>query len=253
MERYLIGTVVIDQTVCQANGRTAYCGETVRYRRPRMTEDRGGNGGKGLSLRDEQRRLTRRRLIEGALVAFDRKGYAATTIDDIVAEANASRATFYLHFKRKADVVLVLAERLGRRWRELYRDLTAGGAPSREQLSAWLDAMVDNYETNRVSLEAIEHAVAIEPEVAEVRLANNRESIGVMADSIMASRGGNPEDARLGAALLIAQMDRFLQLWIIGGLAFDRSRAVARMTDVWLSELGTASRRRHASAARKTA
>jgi AcrR family transcriptional regulator len=218
-----------------------------------MTEDRDRDTGQGLSLRDEQRRLTRRRLIEGALVAFDRKGYAATTIDDIVAEANASRATFYLHFKRKADVVLVLAERLGRRWRELYGDLTAGGAPSRKQLYAWLDAMVDNYETNRVSLQAIEHAIAIEPEVAEVQLANNRESIEVMADSIMASQGGDPEDARLRAALLIAQMDRFLQLWIHGGLAFDRSHAVERMTDLWLSELGTASRRRRAPAARKTA
>src|SRR3954451_22538219 len=142
-----------------------------------MSEQSGNAGGKGLSLREEQRRLTRRRLIDGALVAFEHKGYAATTIDDIVAEANASRATFYLHFKSKADVVLVLAERLGRRWRALYRDLTAGGAPSREQLYAWLDTMVDNYEANRATLQAMEQATAIEPAVAEVRLANNRESI----------------------------------------------------------------------------
>jgi AcrR family transcriptional regulator len=68
------------------------------------TSDRTGKGG---SLRDEQKRMTRRLLIEGAVTAFERKGYAATTIEDIVAEANASRATFYLHFKSKADVVLV--------------------------------------------------------------------------------------------------------------------------------------------------
>ena len=75
------------------------------------------NTGKGGSLRDEQKRLTRRLLIEGAVTAFERKGYAATTIEDIVAEANASRATFYLHFKSKAEVVLVVARTLGRRWR----------------------------------------------------------------------------------------------------------------------------------------
>jgi len=51
------------------------------------------NTGKGGSLRDEQKRLTRRLLIEGAVTAFERKGYAATTIEDIVAEANASRAS----------------------------------------------------------------------------------------------------------------------------------------------------------------
>src|SRR5678816_2464768 len=74
-----------------------------------MRHDTAPNG-KALSPRDEQKRLTRRRLIEGALAAFEQKGYAATTIDDIVAEANASRATFYLHFKSKADVVLVMTE-----------------------------------------------------------------------------------------------------------------------------------------------
>src|SRR3954452_7523136 len=155
----------------------------LMYRRAPMPEDTSQNG-KGLSLRDEQKRLTRRRLIEGALAAFERKGYAATTIDDIVAEANASRATFYLHFKSKADIVLVMSERLGRRWRELYLELTSSGRLSREQLRAWLDAMVDNYENNRTSLDALSQAIAVEPEVAEVNLVNNRESVEVMADSI---------------------------------------------------------------------
>src|ERR1700757_4300927 len=138
------------------------------------------NTGKGGSLRDEQKRLTRRLLIEGAVTAFERKGYAATTIEDIVAEANASRATFYLHFKSKADIVLVMAERLGRRWRELYLELTSSGRLSREQLRTWLDAMVDNYEFNRTSLDALGQAIAIEPAAAEVNLVNNRESVEVM-------------------------------------------------------------------------
>src|SRR3954464_10344860 len=96
---------------------------------PKAKQKRGG-----ATLRDEQKSFTRHRLIEGALAAFDRKGYAATTIDDIVAEANASRATFYLHFKRKADVVLVLANARGRDWRKLYVDLTSGGALTRKRL-----------------------------------------------------------------------------------------------------------------------
>jgi AcrR family transcriptional regulator len=209
-----------------------------------MTDESSRNGGKGLSLRDEQKRLTRRRLIEGALVAFERKGYAATTIDDIVAEANASRATFYLHFRSKADVVLVIVEQLGRRWRELYRELTAGGRPTREQLYAWLDAMVDNYETNRVSMGALAQAIAIEPDVAAVNLANNRESIDVMADSILQSQGGDPEEARIRAALLLTQMDRFFHLWVVRGVEFDRDRAVGLLADLWHSAIGAPVRRR---------
>src|ERR1700741_1610755 len=120
------------------------------------TSDKTGKGG---SLRDEQKRLPRRLLIQGAVTAVERQGYAATTIDDIVAEANASRATFYLHFKSKADVVLVMTETLGRRWRELYLELTSGGRLSRKVLYEWLDGVVENYQTNRVSLQAIDHAV----------------------------------------------------------------------------------------------
>ena len=220
-----------------------------------MPEDTSQNG-KGLSLRDDQKRLTRRRLIEGALAAFERKGYAATTIDDIVAEANASRATFYLHFKSKADIVLVVAERLGRRWGELYLELTSSGRLSREQLRTWLDAMVDNYEFNRTSLDALGQAIAIEPAVAEVNLVNNRESVEVMADSIVRWQGADREDARIRAALLLAQMDRFFHLWVVHGIPFDRERAVATLTDQWLLCSGRAPARalaQDSSAARNTA
>jgi AcrR family transcriptional regulator len=202
-----------------------------------MRHDTDSNG-RALSLRDEQKRLTRRRLIEGALAAFEQKGYAATTIDDIVAEANASRATFYLHFKSKADVVLVMTETLGRRWRELYLELTSGGRLAREALYEWLDGVVENYQTNRVSLQAIDQAVAIEPAVAEVDLATRQESIAVMAESIERWYGGDSDDARVRAALLLVQMDRFFDLWIIRGVPFDRERAVGALTDLWLTVLG---------------
>jgi AcrR family transcriptional regulator len=208
-----------------------------------MRHDTDSNG-KALSLRDEQKRLTRRRLIEGALAAFEQKGYAATTIDDIVAEANASRATFYLHFKSKADVVLVMTETLGRRWRELYLELTSGGRLSRKVLYEWLDGVVENYQTNRVSLEAIDHAVAIEPVVAEVDLATRQESIAVMAESIERWYGGDSDDARVRAALLLVQMDRFFDLWIIRGVPFDRERALGALTDLWLSVLGSSAKGR---------
>jgi AcrR family transcriptional regulator len=208
---------------------------------------------KGVSLRDEQKRLTRRLLIEGAVTAFERKGYAATTIEDIVAEANASRATFYLHFKSKAGVVLVVARTLGRRWRELYLELTSGGRLSHEDLYEWIDTMVDNYTTNRGSLAAMDQAEAIEPEVAEVRLANHQESIAVIAESIQRWYGGGEEDARVRAALLLVQMDRFFHFWIVSGIPFDRVRAVTTLTDVWLSVLESSPRAQDTRADSQTA
>jgi AcrR family transcriptional regulator len=200
-----------------------------------MSSERNGAG---LSLRDEQKRLTRRLLIDGALAAFERKGYAATTIEDIVTEGGASRATFYLHFKSKAEVLLGLTQTLGRRWREMYVELTAGDGPSRTELCEWLDSMVDRYRLHRAALVAIDQAVAIEPELADARLASLAESIDVVAASVRRWHGGSAQDARVRAALLIAQMDRFMQLWILHGLDLERERAVATLTDLWLATLG---------------
>src|ERR1700730_10309979 len=61
-----------------------------------------------MTLRGEQKRLTRRKLMESAAQLFKRKGYARTTIDDIVAGAGASRGTFYLYFPSKTRLVVAI-------------------------------------------------------------------------------------------------------------------------------------------------
>jgi AcrR family transcriptional regulator len=60
------------------------------------------------SLREAQKQFTHERLLKAAVDEFTLKGYNATTVDDIVVRAGATRATFYLHFKGKADMILEL-------------------------------------------------------------------------------------------------------------------------------------------------
>jgi AcrR family transcriptional regulator len=52
----------------------------------------------------------RRRLLEGMAHAVAAKGYAETTIADIVREAAVSRRTFYEHFTTKAECLIALYE-----------------------------------------------------------------------------------------------------------------------------------------------
>lgn len=61
----------------------------------------------------DRRADQRRRLLDGARDAFVAKGYAATSVDDIVARARTSRTAFYRLFSNKEDCLL-----------ELYRDTT---------------------------------------------------------------------------------------------------------------------------------
>jgi AcrR family transcriptional regulator len=52
----------------------------------------------------------RSRLLEGMARAVAAKGYADTTIADIVREASVSRRTFYEHFQSKAECLVALYE-----------------------------------------------------------------------------------------------------------------------------------------------
>jgi len=56
----------------------------------------------------------RHRLLEGMAHAVAAKGYADTTIADIVREATVSRRTFYEHFATKADCLIALYDAASR-------------------------------------------------------------------------------------------------------------------------------------------
>src|SRR5215471_17847349 len=62
-------------------------------------------------MREAQREFTRTRLVEAAIEAFKESGYAHATIEEIADRAGTTRATFYLHFKSKSEIIAVLQER----------------------------------------------------------------------------------------------------------------------------------------------
>lgn len=55
---------------------------------------------------------TRGRLLDAAARVFARKGYHATLVSDIVAEANVGQGTFYRNFENKRAVLEALYDRL---------------------------------------------------------------------------------------------------------------------------------------------
>ncbi|MEJ6023010.1 TetR/AcrR family transcriptional regulator [Ramlibacter sp. PS4R-6] len=64
----------------------------------------------------------RTRVLEGMAHAVSRKGYADTTIADIVGEASVSRRTFYEHFDSKAECLIALYEAASHNSLKVLRD-----------------------------------------------------------------------------------------------------------------------------------
>ena len=58
--------------------------------------------------REESREQTRRRLLDAATLSVAKKGLAATSVEDIAAEAGYTRGAFYSNFKSKIDLFVEL-------------------------------------------------------------------------------------------------------------------------------------------------
>jgi AcrR family transcriptional regulator len=85
------------------------------------------------SLRDEQKALTRRRLIDAGEAVFARSGYHGASVEEIAREAGASTGALYSNFAGKEDLFLALfEERIAADVRD-YSQIAAAGATVEEQ------------------------------------------------------------------------------------------------------------------------
>lgn len=97
-------------------------------------------GGKDLDekspgLRERKRQETLKRITDAGICLFIAKGYEATTLDDIAAEAGISRRNFFYYFKSKDDILLSLQSGLG--------DMLAAAVRDTPQSKRPLDAVRD--------------------------------------------------------------------------------------------------------------
>jgi AcrR family transcriptional regulator len=113
----------------------------------------------GGSLRQEHRDATRRRIITAARKVFVKKGYNRATIEDIIAAARVSRATLYLHFDSKLDLMYAAAEKIAAEGNEAARRLAVVLVEGdRDDLRAWIKSALEFYIRNRTMALATQEA-----------------------------------------------------------------------------------------------
>jgi len=96
-----------------------------------------------MTLRERKKLATWRAIQSAALQLFDEQGYEATTVEQIAAAANVSRATFFNYFAGKDATLLDQDPEERREWRALIAERPPD-EPLWDSLSAILTGFCEN-------------------------------------------------------------------------------------------------------------
>lgn len=75
----------------------------------------------------EEAAVTREQLLKKALAVFSKKGYAATTLQDIASEAGVTRGAIYWHFGSKAELYNTLIREYADRGNQIVQQAASEG------------------------------------------------------------------------------------------------------------------------------
>ena len=130
----------------------------------------------------------RSRLLEGMATAVAQKGYADTTIADVVREASVSRRTFYEHFATKAECFIALYEAASHNALKILRQAVDPSQAWEQQLERAIGAYLEGMAFNPVLLRTLfVEILALGPEGLEARRRVNQEIADYMRQVVPVS------------------------------------------------------------------
>jgi AcrR family transcriptional regulator len=163
-------------------------------------------------LRSQGRR-TMRRLLDAAMTAFDRRGYHATRVNDIVEIAKTSHGTFYLYFSNKEDLLRALVTEAAADSQKIYESFSTlpspGGTPQWEDVRGWVKAYSDLWTRYAPLFRVWAELVTVDRELGRtIRHTFSRISYALTVRIGPDSSGHEIDPAAAGLAAL-AMLDRF--------------------------------------------
>jgi AcrR family transcriptional regulator len=173
----------------------------------------------------EEPGIHRLRLLEAFAAAVSERGFAVTTIADIVKSARVSKRTFYEHFADKEECFLALyAEATDLIIAGVEQALRAPAASWEEQLAAGLDAYLSALEENPVLTRAcILEIQAAGPRALELRLAGHGKFASLLCQFVERTRKRHPRLRRLSMPMATAVVGGIDELLLVNVQAGAKS------------------------------
>jgi AcrR family transcriptional regulator len=165
-------------------------------------------------LVSEQDPRTRERLLRAAVQIFDRKGYDAASVREIVELAGVTKPALYYHFGSKEGVLLAILRDAERQFTNLMAKTAASPGTVRQRVTAMCEELYGLFGVN-VPVIRVAHSVALGPtEVAptfdftvfEQSMVAGLKSIIEQGQATGEVRGAAPEDIALAVMGVIGML-----------------------------------------------
>ncbi|MBZ0273616.1 TetR/AcrR family transcriptional regulator [bacterium] len=184
----------------------------------------------------ERKRKSREALLAAARRVFASRGYHATLIADIVAEAGFGQGTFYRHFEDKREIFVTLLSRLSGEMLEQFSAMSARLPQNEvEYRAASIDAVTRAAhvaQKNRdLALLFLREARSVDREI-EALVEEVFSEFALLArhylDHAIAAGFARPCDTRVVSRAIVGMATQFIDLWVKGEIADGDVDAVVR-------------------------
>jgi AcrR family transcriptional regulator len=197
-----------------------------------------------MSVREQQKLITQERLVDAAVRVFLERGYADATVDNIVDAAAVGRATFYLHFKNKLEVMRSLIRKMEQQLEELIRELCSVEQPTHDGLESWLRRFIEHWYNDGDRFLVGIQALASEPELSGELESGVRLATEALSRLMRSGPIKSDEEARFRANLLVGALQQGCRTLVAAPEHYSVDLVVRVMTDIWANNLGLVNNQR---------
>jgi AcrR family transcriptional regulator len=194
---------------------------------------RGGAPAQERKLRS-QGKETLRRLLDAGMTTFDKRGYHAARVDDIVKVAKTSHGTFYLYFANKEDLFWALISDVTEEMTALSASLGPIGAGRKgyDELRSWLDKFWDLYRRYAPVIRAWTEAETNDSEMGAFGTQVLSRFGRRLADRIREADHSTGVDPDIAAIAMVAMIERFNYYAVTRAIDIDRTQILDTLATI---------------------
>ena len=165
---------------------------------------------------------------------FEKRGYHAARVDDIVKVAKTSHGTFYLYFANKEDLFRALLTDVSNEMTHLSQALgpVGPGRAGYDELRSWLGRFFDMYRRYHPVIRAWTESEVGDRDLGQLGASALGGLTRQLTARISEADPSSPTDPGLAALAMVATIERFTYYVVSRNLNVDREAALDTLTGI---------------------